>query len=113
MKVLTEKAGRGRTKLPELDIHLRVQQSAPEHPGRAHILTMLRHFEHVGVNGVHICMVFDVLGVTIERIRRQYVKGPMPPSSVKQITKQVLNALDFLHVSCGIIHTGESSTSSR
>ncbi|KAF8579384.1 kinase-like protein [Ramaria rubella] len=105
VKILTAKAGRGKNKLPELDIHLRVQQSNPEHPARAHISTMLRHFEHVGPNGVHICMLFDVLGVNVEHIRRRYTKGPMPLASVKHITRQVLAALDFLHVSCGIIHT--------
>jgi serine/threonine-protein kinase SRPK3 len=101
-------AGQGNTKLPELDIHLHIQKSGVERssPGRAHILTMLRYFEHTGPNGVHVCKLFDVLGITVESFRKY---GPMPPSSVKRMASQVLQALDYLHTQCGIIHTGTFS----
>jgi hypothetical protein len=72
VKILTDAAGKGNTKLPELDIHFHVQKDGLEYPnpGQAQVLTMLRHLEHLGQNGVHLCMSFGVLGVMVESLRK-------------------------------------------
>jgi serine/threonine-protein kinase SRPK3 len=97
--------------LDEIEFLQRLTLSpAPElstHPGRSHIISFLDHFRHTGPNGTHICMVFEVLGENLlGLIRRHHGRG-VPIGVVKQIAKQVLLGLDYVHRCCRIIHAGE------
>ncbi|KAF7377454.1 hypothetical protein MSAN_00167100 [Mycena sanguinolenta] len=77
------------------------------HPGKSHVISFLDHFRHQGPNGTHVCMVFEVLGENLlGLIKRNQNKGVSVPL-VKQIAKQVLLGLDYMHRYCGVIHTGE------
>ena len=55
--------------------------------------------------GVHVCMVFEVLGENLLGLIKRWNHRGIPMPLVKQITKQVLLGLDYLHRECGIIHT--------
>ncbi|KAJ7240862.1 kinase-like domain-containing protein [Mycena haematopus] len=75
------------------------------HPGKSHVISFLDHFRHQGPNGTHVCMVFEVLGENLlGLIKRNQHKG-VPIPLVKQIAKQVLLGLDYMHRCCGVIHT--------
>ncbi|KAJ7916789.1 kinase-like domain-containing protein [Mycena leptocephala] len=77
----------------------------PSHPGKSHVISFLDHFRHIGPNGTHVCMVFEVLGESLlGLIKRHQNKGVSIPL-VKQIAKQVLQGLDYMHRYCGVIHT--------
>jgi len=52
-----------------------------------------------------VCMVFEVLGKNLLWLIRKYKHRGIPVSLVKQIAKQVLLGLDYMHRVCGIIHT--------
>lgn len=80
------------------------------HPGRSHVISFLDHFEHSGPNGTHVCMVFEVLGENLLGLIRRCEDRGVPTRVCKQIAKQVLLGLDFLHNHCGIIHTGKYFT---
>jgi len=54
---------------------------------------------------MHICMVFEVLGENLLGLIKRWNHRGIPTALVKQITKQVLLGLDYLHRECGIIHT--------
>lgn len=75
------------------------------HPGHEHVIQLLDTFTHKGPNGVHVCMVFEVLGENLLSLIRRYKHRGIPIVFVKQIAKQLLLALDFLHRTCGVIHT--------
>ena len=66
---------------------------------------LLDDFKISGVNGTHVCMVFEVLGHNLLKfiIRNNY-QG-MPLMNVKIMMKQVLEGLHYLHTKCQIIHT--------
>jgi serine/threonine-protein kinase SRPK3 len=50
-------------------------------------------------------MVFEVLGENLLGLIKRYQHRGVPPHIVKQIAKQVLLGLDYMHRECGIIHT--------
>lgn len=83
-------------RMTTLDVH---------HPGHEHVIQLLDTFTHRGPNGVHVCMVFEVLGENLLGLIRRYKHRGIPVVFVKQIAKQLLSALDFLHRMCGVIHT--------
>ncbi|KAH7919800.1 kinase-like protein [Leucogyrophana mollusca] len=75
------------------------------HPGRSHVISFLDHFRHKGPNGTHVCMVFEVLGENLLGLIKRHQNKGVPMPLVKQIAKQVLLGLDYMHRCCGVIHT--------
>ncbi len=93
------------TALDEIKLLQRLVSANPSHPGRRHCVSLLDHFRHKGPNGSHVCMVFEVLGENLLGLIKRYQHRGVPPHIVKQIAKQVLLGLDYMHQECGIIHT--------
>ncbi|KAF8998297.1 hypothetical protein BDQ17DRAFT_1411141 [Cyathus striatus] len=78
---------------------------AHTHPGRSHVISFLDHFRHKGPNGTHVCMVFEVLGENLLGLIKRHQSKGVPMPLVKQIAKQILLGLDYMHRCCGVIHT--------
>ncbi|KAK9720775.1 serine/threonine protein kinase, CMGC [Basidiobolus ranarum] len=93
------------TALDEIKLLERVTSANSNAPGRGYVVELLDHFQHVGPNGIHVCMVFEVLGENLLGVIKRYNHHGIPVRMVKEITKQVLLGLDYLHRECGIIHT--------
>lgn len=93
------------TAIDEIKLLDKVTSSETHHPGHQHVIQLLDTFTHQGPNGVHVCMVFEVLGENLLGLIRRYKHRGIPVIFVKQIAKQLLSALDFLHRMCGVIHT--------
>lgn len=93
------------TALDEIKLLQKLVAANPGHPGRRHCVSLLDHFKHRGPNGSHVCMVFEVLGENLLGLIKRYQHRGVPPHIVKQIAKQVLIGLDYMHRECGIIHT--------
>ena len=72
---------------------------------RDRIVQLLEDFRISGVNGEHVCMVFEVLGHNLLKFIIGSNYQGIPMYNVKLIMKQVLEGLHYLHDSCGIIHT--------
>lgn len=105
LKVVRSAAHYTETAIDEIKLLNRIVQAKPSHPGRKHVVSLLDSFEHKGPNGVHVCMVFEVLGENLLGLIKKWNHRGIPMPLVKQITKQVLLGLDYLHRECGIIHT--------
>ncbi|THC96672.1 hypothetical protein EYZ11_003827 [Aspergillus tanneri] len=105
LKVVRSAAHYTETAIDEIKLLNRIVQAKPSHPGRKHVVSLLDSFEHKGPNGVHVCMVFEVLGENLLGLIKRWNHRGIPMALVKQITKQVLLGLDYLHRECGIIHT--------
>ncbi|KAL4244514.1 Serine/Arginine-Rich Protein Kinase [Abortiporus biennis] len=75
------------------------------HAGRSHVISFLDHFRHKGPNGTHVCMVFEVLGENLLGLIKRHQNKGVPMPLVKQIAKQILLGLDYMHRCCGVIHT--------
>lgn len=105
LKVVRSAAHYTETAIDEIKLLNKIVQAKPEHPGRKHVVSLLDSFEHKGPNGTHVCMVFEVLGENLLGLIKRWNHRGIPMPLVKQITKQVLLGLDYLHRECGIIHT--------
>lgn len=105
LKVVRSAAHYTETALDEIKLLNKVVQANMDHPGRKHVVSLLDSFNHKGPHGMHVCMVFEVLGENLLGLIKKWNHRGIPMPLVKQITKQVLLGLDYLHRECGIIHT--------
>ncbi|TWU71343.1 serine/threonine protein kinase, CMGC group [Metarhizium rileyi] len=105
LKVVRSAAHYTETAIDEIKLLNRIVQARPDHPGRKHVVSLLDSFDHKGPHGTHVCMVFEVLGENLLGLIKKWNHRGIPMPLVKQITKQVLMGLDYLHRECGIIHT--------
>lgn len=71
-----------------------------------HINYLIEYFEYKVEEGVHICMVFDLLAGSLYDIIKcgRYSKG-LPLNIVKKITLQLLEAMDIINSKHEILHT--------
>ncbi|ORX38691.1 kinase-like domain-containing protein [Kockovaella imperatae] len=105
LKVVKSDGHYTETALDEIQLLQRVVSSSPTHAGRTHVVGLVDDFRHDGPNGSHVCMVFEVLGENLLGLIKRYQHRGVPQHIVKQIAKQVLLGLDYLHNQCRIIHT--------
>ncbi|KAJ4805723.1 Protein kinase superfamily protein [Rhynchospora pubera] len=69
------------------------------------IVQLLDHFRHAGPNGQHVCLVFEFLGDSLLRLVRYNRYKGIGLNRVRQICRDMLVGLDYLHRDLGIIHT--------
>lgn len=93
----------------ELDILRHIRAKGTSHTGATHVLGLLDEFEHRGPHGNHVCLVSKAMGPDMTKYRRLFPKARIPVATIKTIARQLLIALDFLHGTCSIIHTGQCS----
>ncbi|OCF57436.1 CMGC/SRPK protein kinase [Kwoniella mangroviensis CBS 10435] len=105
LKVVKSDGHYTETALDEIQLLQRVVNSSQTHAGRCHVVGLVDNFRHTGPNGSHVCMVFEVLGENLLGLIKRYQHRGVPQHIVKQIAKQVLLGLDYLHTECRIIHT--------
>lgn len=105
LKVVKSDGHYTETALDEIQLLQRVTTSSESHPGRSHVVGLVEDFRHDGPNGSHVCMVFEVLGENLLGLIKRYQHRGVPTHIVRQIAKQILLGLDYLHTECRIIHT--------
>lgn len=105
MKIVRSAKHYTETAVDEIKLLDKVTTLDLQHPGHKHVIQLLDTFTHKGPNGVHVVMVFEVLGENLLGLIRRYKHRGIPIVFVKQIAKQLLSATDFLHRKCGVIHT--------
>ncbi|XP_051964973.1 SRSF protein kinase 1-like isoform X1 [Xyrauchen texanus] len=105
MKVVKSAEHYTETAVDEIKLLRSVRNTDPDDPNREMVVQLLDDFKISGINGTHVCMVFEVLGHHLLKwiIKSNYQGLPLP--CVKSIICQVLQGLDYLHTKCQIIHT--------
>lgn len=105
LKVVKSATHYAETALDEIKLLRCVRESDPSDCFREKVVQLLDDFKISGVNGTHVCMVFEVLGHNLLKlIIRSNYQG-IPLTNVKTIIQQVIEGLDYLHRRCKIIHT--------
>ena len=80
----------------------------PSHGGFPYVRTMLDNFEAPGLDGPHLCLVYEPMREPLWLFQRRWENGKLPPALLKVYLRFLLRGLDYLHSECHIIHTGES-----
>ncbi|XP_056429511.1 SRSF protein kinase 2 isoform X5 [Hyla sarda] len=105
MKVVKSAQHYTETALDEIKLLRCVRESDPGDPNKDMVVQLIDDFKISGMNGIHVCMVFEVLGHHLLKwIIKSNYQG-LPIRCVKSIILQVLQGLDYLHSKCKIIHT--------
>lgn len=105
LKVVKSASHFTETALDEIKLLKVVRDSDATDPKREKVVQLLNDFKISGVNGTHVCMVFEVLGHNLLKLIIKSNYRGIPIRNVKCIIRQVLEGLDYLHTKCQIIHT--------
>lgn len=100
----------------EIKLLKSVRDADPNDPHSERIVHLLDDFSITGINGKHICMVFEVrttfrlhIFKTMQANLLQLIAGydykGVELPRVKSIMKQVMQGLAYLHDRCRVIHT--------
>lgn len=69
------------------------------------VIRMVDSFTHKGPNGVHVCIVFEMMGDNLLTLIKYYNYRGVPMPLVQRLTRNMMEGLAFLHDKCQIIHT--------
>ena len=80
-----------------------------------HVLSMLDHFDHIGPNGVHLCLVFEAMGPSILDMTAAFApENAVPEDAVfpywmgKELLRRMLLGICEMH-QAGVVHAGIAS----
>ncbi|KRX39215.1 SRSF protein kinase 1 [Trichinella murrelli] len=105
LKIVKSAEHYAETAQDEIKLLNSVRNSDPDDSKRDRVINMLDHFTILGDHGIHVCMVFEVLGHNLLRMIIQTNYRGIPIPQVKRIMKQILEGVEYLHNKCKIIHT--------
>ncbi|KAG8844187.1 hypothetical protein FRB96_003256 [Tulasnella sp. 330] len=90
----------------EIAVLKKLTSAEPNHPGFEHVLNLEESFDFPSPDGsMRKCIVTEVLGPSVVAFRTASDRVNLPVDIVKQITLQLLFALNYLHQYCDVIHT--------
>lgn len=107
LKTLSSEFYNGGIRLFELQTMRRIRDVAAssDHPGKARVMEFIHDFEHEAPTGKHVCLVFECLGPNLDVQMSKAQTNRLPYPTTKQVARQLLEAIDFLHNECSVLHT--------
>ncbi|KAJ5920739.1 hypothetical protein N7454_009272 [Penicillium verhagenii] len=83
-----------------------LERECPGNLSSMYIVQLFDAFLHEGPNGVHQCLVLELLGPSVNHVLRDYSDSPddpLEPEIILRISTQVIKAVRFIH-SSGMCH---------
>lgn len=109
MKVFSAECYGTNSNILELEILQYLKEGGSNHPGYQHISILQDSFTHKGPNGDHVCLIFKIMGESLSTFRGWFDERKIPTPLMQRFTKQLLQALEYVHER-GVIHTGMFSS---
>ncbi|EMR71387.1 putative cmgc protein kinase protein [Eutypa lata UCREL1] len=104
MKILSAESYNEEHPVYEREILEHLREADKSHPGYNSICHLQDDFELQGPNGNHICLVFELMGETLDSFRTLFAKHMIPNMLMRKFAFYLLVALDYAHEN-GVIHT--------
>ncbi|KAG6109551.1 hypothetical protein E4U13_005785 [Claviceps humidiphila] len=82
-----------------------VANANPSHEGLKHIQVPLDTFDLQGISGTHPCLVFEPMRGNLCQFQERLPRRRFPLPMFKDYIRSLLQALDYLHTECRLIHT--------
>jgi serine/threonine protein kinase len=95
------------TDTPRPSRELQILQRLRQKRAARHIVQLLDCFIHQGPNGCHQCLVFELLGPSVDAVVADYHMGGdcLEAPTILRITRQLLQAIASMHAA-GCAHGG-------
>lgn len=97
----------------EIAMLKRLEQSAQDHPGSAFVRKADDIFEVDGFTGSHQCIVTKPQGCSLLTLQHLFPDGKLPKDFVRAFVHRIVGAINWLHVDCGVVHTGTGHATPR
>lgn len=81
-----------------------------DHPGQDFTRLASDIFRIQGQFGFHYCIAADLQGNSLSTLQRMFPNSMLPKRLVKSLVHRLLFSVNWLHATCGTIHTGESAS---
>ncbi|KAG7399330.1 SRSF protein kinase 2 [Phytophthora boehmeriae] len=98
-------AAKDEIELLECTVNAAQTELTPKEQEEIKVVRLVDSFEHKGPNGVHVCMVFEMMGDNLLTLIKYYNYRGVPMRLVQRLTRDMMEGLAFLHEKCQIIHT--------
>lgn len=85
-----------------------INHANPSHEGLSFIRTPIDEFQLEGPEGVHSCLVYEPMRETIFQLQHRLQRQRLALPLFKFFIYCLLQALDYLHTVCHLIHTGKA-----
>lgn len=79
-------------------------------PGATLIRKFHDAFKIPGLDGEHLCLVHEPLGMSMETFRQLMPAKQLSEELLKAVLRHLLQALDYLHSEAQMVHTGTSTS---
>ena len=84
----------------------RLAKTDPDHWGHSIIRKATDTFDLNTDRGTHLCLVYEPLRETLNTYRRRFPGSCLPLPLLRAFVKILLIGFDYVHATCGVIHTG-------
>lgn len=89
----------------ELEVYQHIKILSLDYNGRYYIRILLDSFEVDGPNGRHVCLVYELLGISFNELRTLTAEQMFDEDLIRQTFRHILTGLEFLYNEAHVIHT--------
>lgn len=95
----------------EVKIEEHIAKTGLSHRAYSLLRTCQERFEEDGLHSKHICSVYPALRESMLSFQRRFVDEVIPYLLIKVYLMVLLEALEYLHKDCNVVHTGMTELS--
>ena len=88
--------------------YLKQRAEEEDHPGLDFTRLATDIFEITGPTGSHYCIASKPQGCSVRFLQENFSNGKLPKLLVRSLMHRLSFSVNWLHASCGTIHTGMS-----
>ena len=102
LKILVSELGREHQ---EASLLCRLAEGPADHSGRENVPELFDDFEVHGPNGVHQCLVMELLGPSMASLAESIAANRLPGDIACKVARQVVQAVAYMH-RMDVVHGG-------